>query len=66
MEREKLVDIRFVFRIWDYEGNCGDFICVTRILYVCLAENFQFAVRICLVEEVRRTNNRKAVSCYVS
>ena len=46
MERERLVDIRFVFRIWDYEVNCGDFICVTCISYVDLVENFKFAVRI--------------------
>ena len=34
MERERLVDSRFVFRIWDYEVNYGDFICVTCISYV--------------------------------
>jgi hypothetical protein len=26
MEREKLVDVWFVFRIWEYEVNYGDFI----------------------------------------
>ena len=45
MEREKLVDIRFVFRIRDYEVNYGDFICVTCISHVDL-ENFKFSVRI--------------------
>jgi hypothetical protein len=29
MEREKLVDIWFVFRIWEFEVNYDDFICVT-------------------------------------
>jgi len=31
MEREKLVDIWFVFRILEFYVNYGDFICVTRI-----------------------------------
>ena len=46
MEREKLVDIWFVFRILEFEVNFGDFICVTCILCVGLVENFEFAVRI--------------------
>ena len=46
MEKEKLVDIWFVFRIWEPEVNYGDFICATCILYVDLVENFKFAVSI--------------------
>jgi len=38
--------IWFVFRIWEYEVNYVDFICVTCILYVGLVENFKFAVKI--------------------
>ena len=38
MEREKIVDIWFVFRIWEFEVNFGDFICVICILYVGLVE----------------------------
>jgi uncharacterized membrane protein len=45
MEREKLVDIWFVFRIWKFEVNYGNFICVTCILYVGLVENFKISVR---------------------
>jgi hypothetical protein len=61
MEREKLVDIWFVLRILEFEVNFGDFICVTCILYVGLVENFKFAVRICLVEQVACTSNRKTI-----
>jgi hypothetical protein len=39
MEREKLVDIWFVFRFWEFEVNCGNFICVTCVLCVGLVEN---------------------------
>ena len=46
MGREKLVDICFVFRIWEFEVNFGAFICVTCILYVGMVEKFKFAVRI--------------------
>jgi len=46
MEREKLVDIWFVFRILEFVVNFGDFMCVTCILYVGPVENFKFAVRI--------------------
>jgi hypothetical protein len=46
MERKKLVYIWFVFRIWEFEVNYGDFMRVTCILYVDLVENFKFAVRI--------------------
>jgi hypothetical protein len=59
MEREKLVDISFVFRILEFEVNSGDFMCVTCILYVGPVENFKFAVRICLVEQVAHTSNRR-------
>jgi hypothetical protein len=31
MEREKIADFWFVFRILELEGNYGDFICVTCI-----------------------------------
>jgi len=31
MEREKLVDIWLVFRIWEFEVNYDYFICVTLI-----------------------------------
>jgi hypothetical protein len=61
MEREKLIDIWFVLRILEFEVNFADFICVTCILYVGLVENFQFAVRICLVEQAACTSNRKTV-----
>jgi len=44
MERENLVDNWFVFRIWAYEVNYGDCICVTCFLYIDLLENFKFAV----------------------
>ena len=63
-EREKSVDIWFVFRIWECEVNYGDFISVTCISYADLVENFRSAVRICLVEQVARANNWKAVSFY--
>jgi len=36
----------FVFRIWVYEVNYGDFICVTFTLYVGLVEKIKFAVKI--------------------
>jgi len=38
-DREKLFDIWFVFRIWEFVVNY-DFICLTCILYVGLVENF--------------------------
>jgi len=38
MEREKLFDIWFVFRIWEFEVHFDDFICVICILYVGLVE----------------------------
>ena len=38
MEREKLINIWFVFRIWEFVVNCGDFIRVTCILFVGLME----------------------------
>jgi hypothetical protein len=41
MERQKLVGICFVFRIWEFEVNYGDFICVICILYVGLVDNFK-------------------------
>jgi hypothetical protein len=41
MEREKLVDVWFVFRIWEFEVNYGDFICVICILCVGMLENFK-------------------------
>jgi hypothetical protein len=44
----------------------GDFICTPCTLYVDLVEKFKFLVRICLAEQVTCTNNRKAVSCYIS
>jgi hypothetical protein len=62
MERYKLVDIWFVFRIWEFEVNYIDFICVTCILNVDLVENFKFAVRISLVDQVTCARNRKTVS----
>jgi hypothetical protein len=37
MEREKLVDVWPLFRIWEFEVNYSDFICVTCI---CV-ENFK-------------------------
>ena len=46
MGREKLVDICFVFRIWEFEVNYGDCVCVPCILYVDLVENFKLAVNI--------------------
>jgi len=46
MEREKLVDIWFVFGIWNFEVNFGDFICITCILCVALVEYFKIAVKI--------------------
>ena len=64
-EREKLVDIWFVLRILEFEVNFGNFICVTYVLYVSLVENSKFAVRVCLVEQVARTSNRKTVSCNI-
>jgi len=50
-----------VLRILEFEVNFGDFICVTCILYVGLVENFKLAVRICLVEQVACTSNRKTI-----
>jgi hypothetical protein len=44
--KEKLVYIWFVYRIWEFEVNYGDFISVTCILNVDLVGNFKFAVRI--------------------
>jgi hypothetical protein len=46
MEREKLVDIWYVFRVLEFVVNYDDFICVTCILCVGAVENFKFAVRI--------------------
>jgi hypothetical protein len=45
MEREKLVDIWFVFRVLEFEVNFGDFVCVTCTLYVDLVENIKFTVK---------------------
>ena len=41
MGRKKLVDIWFVFRVWEIEENYGDFICVTWILCLGKLENFK-------------------------
>ena len=41
MEKEKLVDIWFVFTSWEIVVNYGDFICVTYILYADMLENFK-------------------------
>jgi len=46
MNREKLVGIWFVFRIWKFEVNYANFICVTFIMCVGLVENFKIAFRI--------------------
>jgi len=45
MEREKLVDIWFVFRILEFEVNFGDLICVTCVLCVGLVEILNFQLR---------------------
>ena len=39
-------DIWFVFRIWEFEVNCGDFICVTCILCVDMLETLNCSYRI--------------------
>jgi len=41
MEREKLVDIWFVFTSWEILVNYGDFICVTYILFVDMSQNLK-------------------------
>jgi hypothetical protein len=46
MEREKLVDIWFVFGVWNFEVNFDDFICITCILCVDLVEYFKIAVKV--------------------
>jgi len=45
MERQKLVDIWFVFRILELEVNFGDFISVTRILCVGLVDILNLQLR---------------------
>ena len=40
MDREKLVHIWFVLRIWEFIVNYGDFICVPCVLYIGLVEKF--------------------------
>jgi len=47
MEREKLIDIWFVFRIFEFEMNFGDFICVTCFFCVGMVEilNFQLGYK---------------------
>ena len=63
MEREKLVDILFVFRILEFVVNYVDFICVTLCFVRWHGAHFKSAVKICLVEQVARISNRKTVSC---
>ena len=41
MEREELFDIWFLFRIWEFVVNYGDFICLPCILYVGMVESFK-------------------------
>jgi len=45
MEREKLTDIWFVFRILEFEVKFGDAICVTHILCVGLVEILNLQLR---------------------
>jgi len=45
MEREKLVDIWFVFRILELEVNFGNFISVTCILCVGMVEILNLQLR---------------------
>jgi len=45
MQREKLVDILFVFRILEFVVNYGDFKCVTGILYVGIVEILNLLLR---------------------
>jgi hypothetical protein len=62
MERQKLVDIWYEFRIWEFEVQCGEFICATCNLYVGMVEIFNLQVGLSLAEQVTRASNRKAVS----
>jgi len=45
MQREKLVDTWFVFRILEFVVNYGDFICVTCILYIGMVEILNLQLR---------------------
>jgi len=45
MQREKLVDIWFVFRTLKFVANYGDFTCVTCILYVAMVEILHLQLR---------------------
>jgi len=45
MQREKLVDIWFVFRILEFVMNYGDLICVTCILYFGMVEILNLHLR---------------------
>jgi hypothetical protein len=42
MEREKLVDIWFVFRILEFEVNYSDFICVGMVEILQLRLRYKF------------------------
>jgi len=46
MERYKLADIWFVFGIWNFEVNFGNFVCITCILFVALVKCFKIAIKI--------------------
>jgi hypothetical protein len=65
MEREKLFDIWFVFRIWEFEVYYGEFVCVTCNLCVGMVEIFDLQLGLSLVEQVTCTRNRKTVLCNI-
>jgi hypothetical protein len=62
MEREKLVDIWLVFRIWESEACYGEFVCVTSNLCVGMVGIFNLQLGLSLIEQVTRANNGKTVS----
>jgi hypothetical protein len=65
MDREKLVDIWFVFRIWGFEVHYGKFVCVTCNVCVGMEEIFNLQLALSLAEQVTRANNRNIVSCNI-
>jgi hypothetical protein len=52
-------------RIWEFEVNYCDFVCVAYILDVGMLENFELHLVYKFGRASSTHNNRKAVSCYM-
>jgi hypothetical protein len=61
MEREKLVEIWFALRIWEFEVQYGEYVCVICNLCVSMVEIFNLPLGLSLVEQVTGASNRKTV-----